>query len=1387
MAGLTVAAACTSSVTFHAGQLLAGHADNSRKTAEALKKINSGFLGDKRGLRVVDQGKQHMGRPSRLVCRAENPSVRITASEAAPAAKPAERAPAEVASVPAPSSDVIELFADVASTDFLKFEFGGRSYDEQIKGSISKTQVFSGVKVEVRTLFQPEAVLPSEDDPHYHEREDELHPVPVRCVWVTHNFGFLGGSLGCAEGEKLVRAFEYAREAHLPVVVECHSGGARMQEGTSSLMQMAKVSVAVEALRRDGLPFISILEDPTYGGVSASYAMQADIRIGITDARVGFAGPQVILNTMFNMDQAKFDEACPPDFQSAEYVRDHGQIDIVINKEDVIKKVYHLTWLLMEPQGGPIHEDLSRILPTPEEKNITPDYTASRAITRPQVQDVITTVFNDFIDLRGDGKQAIDACMIGGLAKLGGRTVVVVGTAKGHTPQEMLATNYGMPSPAGYRTALRLFKLAQRLGIPVVTLVDTPGAWPSFEAERDGQSEAIATNLTTMAGLGVPIITIVLGEGGSGGALGLGMGNKIGMLSKAYYGVITPEGAASILGRYKNAEEKKTQFPKDCQELATTQQIYAPQLEKLGIVDDIIYECVESESWTDFPTLASRIAHFIETSLVEMEQMSEDELIAQRYAKFRSMGQFSILSKNERAELIAKLAEKEPEVKKKAVKEDTSPSPLIQWLANETINGSRSRFRKKHPAGMPLNPPKAPEVPAREFPKRTPRKILDEEGPEALAKWVRANTHTMMTDTTMRDAHQSLHATRFRTEDIVEGGRISNTVLGTRSNMFSFECWGGATFDVAYNFLKEDPWERLRELKKAMPDVLTQMLVRGSNVVGYKNYPKNVINEFVRLAAKNGMDVFRIFDCFNDIDNMKSTIDAVRANRKVAEVAICYTSDIETSKIYTPDYYADLAKRAAQAGAHFIGIKDMAGLLKPRAVGPIVTAIRRGLKEAGADLPLHFHTHATSSASLATCVEMSRFNVDVVDFATASMADCTSQPSLNAFVASLRGDKEHDPEVNYLDLEPLDSFWSRVRTLYQPFECGMHSGTARVFDHQIPGGQYSNLLVQCRSMGIFDKWEQVLDMYRDVNYLFGDIVKVTPSSKCVGDLALYLVTRGLTCKDVLDPEKAKTIDFPASSIELMEGRLGYPHHGFPKEVQTIILKGRQPLTREEVYSGGEDIDLAKEKEKLEAKWKRPMSEEDVISSVIYPKVFDEYMEFVSKYSTLPSRLSTPVFWYAMEVGQTTTMKVPIKNAKELNLTEAEAMAAQIKDSPDLFLATIKLQRVSPVQHGKIRTVTFSVNGKTQVVDVQIAGDTKKFTGKMAEAGNKMQVAVPMNGTLDKLFVKPGDVVKEGQLLAQVGAMKMEVDVKAKASGTVASVPLAVGQQVAEGALLLSLK
>lgn len=1278
-----------------------------------------------------------------------------------------------------------ELFQEVCSVDFLTFKFGSRGYQDQLNDSITKTNALAGVKVELVSLRGGASSSSS---------MSSSPSASNKVVWVTHNFAFLGGSLGCAEGEKITRAFEYSTQNKLPIVVQCRTGGARMQEGTSSLMQMAKVSVAVDAHKQSHLPFISVLSDPTYGGVSASYAMQADIRIATSDARIGFAGPEVILNTMCAGVQAKYDTDCPSDFQSAQFVMDHGQIDMVLDTSKgsaqtiIEESVGNIVSLFSMSSTASAAAFEATELQIDEADKTTPfDYTRARSMDRPQTQDIIKQLFANFIELSGDGCVGRDRCIRGGIGSFQGRSCVVFGSYKGHTHQTYEEANYGMASPHGYRTALRLMKLAERFGFPVVTLVDTVGAWPTFECESDGQSEAIATNLTVMAGLKVPIITLVIGEGGSGGALGIGMGNVIGMLSGGYFGVISPEGAASILGRYDSEEDKRLKFASDCHKLATAQCIYANQLKDLGVVDEIIWEPATSETYKDFPVLKLRIANFIASNLKLLQAMEVDDLISHRYSKFRKIGSFLTLSQEERSTRIeeAKSQSKPPP---RAAAKSKDSSLLIKHLAEETVAGGMSRYRNLAPRSCPETPYVPPPIEKVVKPEGyvNAKIVLDTKGPEAMATWVRETSkqRVLVTDTTMRDAHQSLLATRVRSLDLLGGASIANEVL---KDAFSFESWGGATFDVCMRFLDECPWERLRQLRKACPDVCLQMLIRGANAVGYTSYPDNVVSEFVRLAALNGMDIFRIFDCFNDIEQMKVCIDAVRAAGKVAEVAVCYTGNVMTSKVYNIDYYRDVVKQIVDAGAHMIAIKDMAGLMRPFEVEPMITAIR-----SVTDLPIHFHTHATASGSLAVCMEMARCGCDIIDFCTAAMADGTSQPSINTFIAMMQG-APRATGIDYLKLESYDMYWARVRQMYSPFESGMLSGTARVFEHQIPGGQYSNLLVQCQSMGLWDRWEEVLDAYRDVNELFGDIVKVTPSSKCVGDLALYLVNRRLKCSDLLNGNAGK-VDWPESVTGLLKGELGFPHRGFPHEVEALILKG-QPKLSIRAGLALPPCNFSDNLKELEAKFAIPISEEMAMSSLMYPKVFSDYITRIKKKSDLLQYLPTPVYLYALRPGQSFSMEIPTSLVGQILASppassgEVGVCASSAGCSSDAKTNTkidVALKRVGPLKSKK-RIVSFLVNGETQDVEVKDTTGVFVFEGPMADASKTGQIGSPMPGVIEKLPVKEGQEVKAGDMVCTVSAMKMEVKVTAPISGVISSLSVASGTRVIEGALLMTIK
>jgi acetyl-CoA carboxylase carboxyl transferase alpha subunit len=1142
-------------------------------------------------------------------------------------------------------------------------------------------------------------------------------------------------------------------------------------EGTSSLMQMAKVSVAVEALKRRRIPFVSVCTDPTYGGVSASYAMQGDVKIAMAGARIGFAGPSVILNTVYNMNQTRYDAECPRGFQTAEYLKEHGQLDIVLPDEselpDCLGKILQVLWRSradMErsteyPNENP---DAMKVVdadsddetkksdgpkPSPFE-----DYTATRAADRYGGNHVINRVFTNYVELVGDGRIGSDKTLQGGIALMNGQPCVVLATMRG--PEH----NWGMASPHGYRLALRLMDFAEHFEIPVFTIVDTVGAYPSFDSEQVGQSEAIATNLLKMASLKVPIVTLVLGEGGSGGALAIAMGNKIGMMSRAYYAVISPEGAASILGRYKDDAHKAQQFPEDCRTLANMQKIYAHQLLDLGLIDSVLQE-QDGENAANGARVMSEIQAFFIKSLAKLTKLSPDQLVQHRYKKFRRMGKFTELTED--AVKQAKSSIKPASRPSRAPASSMGPqSKTLKYLADRTINSPWSAYLGKEPAGILQPAPIKPINPVDVTNRVNAKYVLDHEGPEALSQWLKKQPQVLITDTTMRDAHQSLLATRVRTVDLLACAEETSQVM---KDAFSLEMWGGATYDVCYRFLNEDPWERLRLLRKKVPNICFQMLIRGANAVGYKSYPDNVVVEFIELAAKNGIDVFRIFDCFNLMDQMKLCIDSVRKVKKVAEVCICFTGDFLSpdEKIYTLDYFKNLAKDIHNAGAHILGVKDMAGLMKPQMAEPFMKAIREVT-----DLPVHFHTHNTSSASLATQIKMAEFGCNIIDCALASMGDTTSQPSLNAFLASLEG-HPRDPKIPYLSLERLDQYWAQVRTMYSPFESGLKSGSARVFEHQIPGGQYSNLYAQCADLGLLSRWDEVLDMYRDVNRLFGDIVKVTPSSKCVGDLALFLLRNNLTCEDVRT--RGETIEFPESVVELFHGDLGFPHHGFPKDISVKVLKGREPLTSRP----GDSLppaDFVAERAALQHKWGPAITAEDVISSILYPKVFDDYMKWRNQFGWKCGWVDTRSFFYGLRIDVPIVVALPPDSNRE-NLGHLEPH-------------TVVLKRIGPLTSDGERVLEILVDKdrrKTRVKDKAVEAGAVKV--RKADQSNPLHVASPLPGVVEAIYVSLNGEVKKKDPIMRVSAMKMEVQVTAPHDGKVSELTVKVGDRVDVGSLL----
>ena len=675
---------------------------------------------------------------------------------------------------------------------------------------------------------------------------------------------------------------------------------------------------------------------------------------------------------------------------------------------------------------------------------------------------------------------------------------------------------------------------------------------------------------------------------------------------------------------------------------------------------------------------------------------------------------------------------------------------LLRYIAEVTVNGHPDVVsRAKPPAAA--RAPMPPRVTTVRPPDGT-RQLLANEGASGVARWMREQRKVLVTDTTMRDAHQSLVATRMRTIDIVAAARSYSTGL---PQLFSLECWGGATFDVAMRFLQEDPWERLAAVRQRAPNLLTQMLLRGANGVGYANYPDNVVRTFIAQAAHD-VDVFRIFDCLNWVENMRVAIDAVVESGKVAEGALCYTGDIlDPSRAkYSLTYYVNLARQLESAGCHVLAIKDMAGLLKPAAATVLVRALRDAT-----DLPLHLHTHDTSGASAATVLAAADAGIDAVDAAIDAMSGTTSQPCLGSIVEALR----HTPRDTGLDgatIRRLSFYWEAVRTQYAAFESDLKSGASEVYLHEMPGGQFTNLREQARGLGLDLRWHEIAAAYAQANLMFGDIVKVTPSSKVVGDMALTMVAQNLTPEAILDP--ARDIVWPNSVVEMLRGDLGQPPGGWPRALQRRVLGHIEPITVRPA-SLLDPVDLPAARADAEAQCGRPLSETEFASFLMYPKVFVAFAEASMRYGPVAA-LPTPVYFYGMVPGD--EISVEIEQGKSLVIT-LQAIGARDDE-------------------GQVR-LFFELNGQPRIItaaDRSMAA--RRPTKRIADAGDERQIAAPMPGVVTTLSVAAGQAVKAGDLLLALEAMKMETAICAHRDGIVAELLIGPGQSVDAKDLLLTL-
>jgi len=677
---------------------------------------------------------------------------------------------------------------------------------------------------------------------------------------------------------------------------------------------------------------------------------------------------------------------------------------------------------------------------------------------------------------------------------------------------------------------------------------------------------------------------------------------------------------------------------------------------------------------------------------------------------------------------------------------------ILGYLSDVIVNGNETTKGWKPEKVLPV-----PQVPAGgtgEIPKGS-RDLLLDLGPEKFTDWIKDEKRLLVTDTTFRDAHQSLMATRMRTVDMLN---IADVVARQTPGLFSMEMWGGATFDTSMRFLKECPWERLALLRERVPNILFQMLFRGSNAVGYTNYPDNVVAGFLKHAADSGIDLFRIFDSLNYLPNMKVAMEAIREHGKVlCEATICYTGNIEdpNKAKYDLKYYVEKAKELEKMGAHIIAIKDMAGLCRPNAAKKLVSTLKQEI-----GLPIHFHTHDTSGINSSSILSAAEAGVDIADMAISSMSGSTSQPNLNSIVAALEFD-ERATGLNLNALNDIAYYWEDVCAAYTPFITAPRSGTAEVYEHEMPGGQYTNLKEQGRAMGLGPRWREIAHTYADVNNLFGDITKVTPSSKVVGDMAMFLTTKGIKPEDVTSLEPG-AVDWPQSVVGFLQGDLGQPEDGFPQDVQDVVLNGKEATTKRPGELAA-PVDLEDTKETIKGIINREPTDDDLYSYLMYPDVYQDFQISLQTYDRLSS-LPTPAFFYGLNIGQ--------------------EISVEIGPGKTLFIKLISIGE--PNQNGQ-RTIFYELNGmprESVIVDKSFAGAVT-----MAKKGNPndpAQACAPMPGLVTEVNVKVGDAIKAGEPLLTLEAMKMLTTVSASVDGTIQAIHTSSGQSVDTNDLLVEI-
>ncbi len=679
---------------------------------------------------------------------------------------------------------------------------------------------------------------------------------------------------------------------------------------------------------------------------------------------------------------------------------------------------------------------------------------------------------------------------------------------------------------------------------------------------------------------------------------------------------------------------------------------------------------------------------------------------------------------------------------------------LLKLLGETIVNGNEQV--KGRPVPVMDLPVISPDYDPKAKKPAGTKDYLTKHGPEKFAEWMRQQKRLLITDTTMRDAHQSLLAARMRSFDQLE---VADAIAQHGDKLFSLECWGGATFDTSMRFLHENPFKRLQRLRERIPNICFQMLLRGANGVGYSNYPDNVIRGFIKHSAESGMDIFRVFDSLNYLPNLKVAMNSIRKDtNSVCEATICYTGDILSSDRdkYTLKYYVDMAKELEIMGAHILALKDMSGLCHPNAAYKLIKALRNEIA-----IPVHFHTHDSSGIAGASIIKAAEAGVDAVDLSISSLSGLTAQPNLNSIIHAMRGDKR-DTKLDQKFFDDLSIYWEAIRQYYEPFDTSPKFGSAEVYRHEMPGGQYTNLREQARALGLGARWPEVVRYYREVNELLGDIVKVTPSSKVVGDLAIFLLTKGVEPKDMVNLEPGTA--FPESVVDMLSGGLGQPKGGWPKAVQKVVLGDRKP------YKGrpgarAEKVDLEATREEVKAITKRvECSDDDLYAYLMYPQVFKDLVKYINEYGHARV-LPTPAFFYGLKPG--------------------EEISVEIQEGKILI---IKLIYVSEPDKEGLRTLTFELNGRARecvIADKSIKSEVKRRT--KADSADKMQIGAPIPAMVSAVTATVGHKVKKGEKLVILEAMKMQTTVYALNDGIIDQVEVQAGDQVESKDLLVKLR